>query len=245
MPALIDELLGLVDNSGRVRDQIAAILKVEAANQQVLAAGAGEDPALWKLRVFTECSNPWEQFQSPPTASDTDAEIAFDKSPVVNVSFDSSAFDKASGNVVERQKADGTFYVDCFACGISADKPNEEGHVPGDQLAALEAHRAATLVRRILMAGAYTYLAWPRGKEVGAGVVWGRWVSGVQMSNVPASERVAQHIAGARVTLQVQFNEFSPQVKGELLELVSTTVTRAGTGEILIAADYPIPFVGV
>jgi hypothetical protein len=45
---------------------------------------------------------------------------------------------------------------------------------------------------------------------------------------------------GARVALEVQFNEFSPQVQGETLELVSVQVKRTDTGELLVRADYEI-----
>src|SRR3954470_11247609 len=108
MPAQITELIDRADNSERVRDQIAAILLVEQQNQQALATLAGKDPEQWRLRIFSERSNPWEVFR------DQDAED-FDTAPIVNVTFDNSTFDMASSNIVERQKATGTFNVDCYA----------------------------------------------------------------------------------------------------------------------------------
>ncbi len=243
MPALITELIDRQDNSELICTQIGAILLVESLAQQALAVTAGKDPALWKLRIFVERSNAWDQFQDPPDASDPDAAIVFDGSPVVNVSFDEATFDKSKSNVVERQAAEGNFFIDCFGCGISTDLPNQLGHLPGDALAKVEAKRAYRLCRSILMAGAYTYLGFPRAKDAPSPpgqIVSGRWPQGIKMSAVPASERVAQHIEAARLTLQVTFNEFSPQVIGVPLELVSTTVTRSDTGQILLTADYPI-----
>jgi hypothetical protein len=39
----------------------------------------------------------------------------YDEAPIVNVTFDNDAFDMGSSNIVERQKATGTFNVDCYA----------------------------------------------------------------------------------------------------------------------------------
>ncbi len=243
MPALITELVDRFENSELICTQIGAILLVESLAQQALATQAGKDPALWKLRVFVERSCAWDQFQDPPDASDPDAALTFDSSPIVNISFDQETFDKSRSNVVERQTADGVFNIDCFGLGISADLPDSLGHLPGDAAAAIEAKRAYRLCRSILMGGAYTYLGFPRAKDAPSPpgqIVWGRWVQSIQMQTVPASERTAQHIVAARIALQVTYSEFSPQVIGVPLELISTTVTRSDTGQVLLTADYPI-----
>lgn len=232
MPAQITELIDRLDNSERVRDQIAAILLVEQANQQALAELAGKDPEQWRLRIFSERSNPWEVFRDP----DADG---FDAAPIVNVTFDNSSFDMSTGNTVERQKAMGTFNVDCYAQGVSTDDTQGLGHTAGDEDAAREAQRAARLVRSILMAGAYTYLGM-------RGVVWRRWTQSVTIFQPQQGGQSIEHVVAARVAFQVEFNEFSPQVEGQLLELVSASVKRADTGElVLLVADYPIPFSGV
>jgi hypothetical protein len=229
MPALLTQLIDKVDNSERIRDQIAAILAIESADQQLKAAAAGKDSRLWKLRVFVARSNAWELFQNPPDASDPDAEATYDSTPIVNVSFDQETFDKSKGDQHERQAADGTYFIDCFGLGISADDPNGLGHFAGDELAELEAHRAARLVRNITMAAEYITLGFPKKPNA---VIWNRWVQSIQISPVPASERIAQHICGARVSLSVTFNEFSPQIEGAPLELISTSFKRADTGEL-------------
>lgn len=236
MPALITQLVDRRDNSEQICDQIAVILAVESANQQALATTAGKDPKLWKLRVFSENSGAWEQFQSPPDASNPDPD--FDPTPIVNVSFDQEQFDKAKGDHHERQAADATYFIDCFGLGISADDPNGLGHFSGDALAAIEAKRAMRLVRSWLMAAAYITLGLPLKPN---GIVWSRWVQSIQMQTVGPSDRTAQHIQAARLTLAVTFNEFSPQIQGVPLELVSTSFKRADTGELIfIAADFPI-----
>jgi hypothetical protein len=235
MPALITTLVDAVDNSELICAQVGAILAAESAAQQALATAAGKDPKLWKLRVFTERTNAWEMWEDAPSASKPTP--SFDRSPIVNVSFDQETFDKSKGDIHERQAADGTFFVDCFGLGLSADNPNGPGHFTGDALAAIEAKRAYRLVRSILMAAHYITLGLPLKPNP---VVWSRWVSSIQMSPVGPTERIAQHIVGARVSLAVTFNEFSPQVQGAPLELISTSFKRADTGEIFFAADFPI-----
>lgn len=227
MTSLIIELIDKRDSSEIIRDQIAAILVVESARQQALAAAAaGKDPKQWKLRVFLERSNPISEWVDCPDPID-------DPSPIISVRLDRVDYDMRASNVVERQKATGIFHLDCYGYGVSSSDGGE-GHEPGDMRGALEAQRAARLVRNILCAGAYTYLGL-------RGVVWRRWPQSIQMLQPPAEERSVQHIGAARFELQVEFNEFSTQVEGELLELISVTVLRRETGEIYLTAQYGDP----
>lgn len=212
------ELINKQDNSEIVRDQIAAILAVEVANQKALATAAGEDPALWDLEVYSERSDAWEKWRDSQT----------DKTPIVNVWFESATFDRSGSNISERQKTEGTFNVDCMAVGVSGD--SGDGHTNGDKEAALAAQRAARLIRNILMAAENTYL----GMQ---GVVWGRWpdrITAFQMDRDPVSLKVV----GVRVSFRVAYNEFSPQVPAATLELVSAQVERTEDGAIVVAADY-------
>lgn len=221
MTAKILELIDKVDVSEVIRDQIAGILVVESANQQVLAAEATptpKDPRLWALRVFVERSNPWAEYQ--------DAPAQLDATPIVNVSVDSGEYDRSASNVVERQKTAGTFNIDCYGYGISAAAGG--GHDPGDARASLEAQRAYRLVRNILMSGQYTYLGLTRG------VVGRRWPLRFQVFKPQAEDHNAIHVIGLRLQLEVTFNEFSPQVQGEPLETISAQLKRAETGEVYL-----------
>ena len=61
-------LIDKQDSFEIVRDQIAAILKTEITSQIALATTAGKpNPDDWKLRIFSERANPWEQFLNGPT----------------------------------------------------------------------------------------------------------------------------------------------------------------------------------
>jgi len=220
---MIDTLIDKQDNFEIIRDEIAAILKVESTNQMTLATDAGKDADEWKLRVFTERSNPWEQWLNEQS----------DRSPIVNVWYDNSNFDPKASNVMERQKAEAVFNIDCYGFAVSSDDA-AGGHKPGDREAALKVQQALRLVRNILMAAEYTYLGL-------RGLVWSRWPQSVSMFQPQQGSDTVQQIVGARLAFRVVFNEFSPQITGDVLELVSASVLRAEDGEIVIAADYEYP----
>ena len=217
-------LIDKQDNSEIIRDQIAAILVTEVANQIALATTAGKpDPDDWKLRIFTERSNPWEQFQNEQT----------DRSPLVNIWFDSENFDRGASNVMQRQKTEAVFNIDCYGYGKASDNPSG-GHNPGDKEAALEVQKALRLVRNILMAAENTYLQLQ-------GTVWSRWPQSITSFQPQLDSRNVLQIAGARLALRVTFNEFSPQVVAETLETLAVTVLRTEDGEIVLETQYDYP----
>lgn len=217
---MIAGIIDKQDNFEVIRDQIAAILATEVANQMALATAGGKDPDDWKLRIFSERSNPWEQLLNEQV----------DRSPIVNVWFDNSNFDPAASNISERQKTEGVFNIDCYGYGISSDEM-DGGHNPGDKEAAFEVHKALRLVRNILMSAEYTYLGL-------RGVVWQRWSQSITVFQPQLDGRQMQQMVGARLAFRVVFNEFSPQVPAETLELVSVGVKRTEDGEIVVEADY-------
>lgn len=215
------ELIDKRDNVEIIRDEIAAILATEIASQISLATTAGKpDPNLWKVRVFQERANPWEVFP----------EKTSDDSPIVNVWWDSSSFDMSTSNIVERQKSDTTYNLDCYGYAKAADNP-AGGHTPGDQGAAEAVQRAVRLIRNILMAAEYTYL----GQR---GLVWRRWVQSITIFQPQQDNQNVSQVVGARIAFRVEFNEFSPQVAAETLDLVSVDVLRTEDGEIVVEADY-------
>lgn len=216
---MITQLIDKQDGFERVRDQIAAILKANVSKQMALAEAAGKDPTLWELRIFSERTNPWEEFQ--------DAEGL--KTPIVNVWYDSSDFDDAGSSSVNDQKTNGMFNVDIYTCGTSVE--TAEGHSSGDESSALTSHRAIRLCRNILMSGAYTYLGL-------RGFVWGRKVTAINTFQPSADDATVQNIIGARISFRVTFVEQSPQVEYENLEEIGVQVKRAETGEILMKLEY-------
>lgn len=227
MAAQITTLIDKVDSFEIVRDQIAAILLLESENQQKLAEDVGKDSASWKLRVFTECSNPWAEFPqatSEPTTQD-------DRSPIVNVAFSGTTYDESSSNVVKQQTTIGIYNIDCLGYGVSSS--NGSGQVLGDQEAAFESQRAVRLCRNILMASMYVALELK-------GLVGQRWVQSIDAFQPAVDDRPVERVVGARLALRVRFNEFSPQYAAPIIELLSVQVKRAPSGELFFQADFPV-----
>lgn len=217
---MIDTLIDKEDNFEIVRDQIAQILANEVLNQMALAVIAEEDETLWDLKIYTERSNPWELWLNDNT----------EKIPIVNVWFDNSNIDGLASNTVERQKTRGTYNIDIYARGITEDDISG-GHVAGDEDSAKEVQRAARLVRNILMSATYIYL------EL-RGTVSKRWTQSITAFQPEQSGNQMQRVQAIRIAFVVDFNEFSPQVNGEALELVTNEIKRAEDGSVIAGANF-------
>lgn len=221
----ITQLIKKTDNVELIRDQIAAILCLEVDSQKRLAKAARERVSDWHLNIYTERSEPWAVFQSIPE-EDKDLEK---RCPIVAVSFDNTSYEKA-GSDFERQKTVGIFNLDCYGYGISGDD-GAFGQRPGDAEASLHAQRAVRLVRNIFMSAEYLNLKMQ-------GTVARCWVQSVTMFQPQIDGRSVERVVAARMALEVQFNEYSPQVEGQPLELISADLKRAGTGQVYITAHY-------
>jgi hypothetical protein len=220
MTARIAELITTRDTSEVLRDWIAAILIDESIGQQELAAEADEDPKKWKLRVHLERSNPWADFLDVSDPSS-------DTTPIINVVLDRVDYDPSASSVVELQKGTGVYHVDCYGCGVSAGTTT--GHDAGDKAAAIEAQRAKRLVRQILMAGHYAYLAL-------RGTVGRRWLVSEQMFQPVQDDRPVTHVQAVRMIFNVDFGETSPQVLGALINEIFFTLKRVEDDKVI--AEY-------
>jgi len=218
LTALIDKQ----DNFEIVRDQIASLLALESKNQGALATKDGQDPADFTFRMFIERVNPWESFSNED-----------DISPIVNIWFDSSNYDQAASDIVERQASQTTYNIDIYGYGTAESDPNG-GQFMGDEMAARESQRAYRLVRNILMAAENTYLQLQ-------GTVWQRWPQSVNNFQPQFDNQAVERVQAVRLVLAVTFNEFSPQVDSVELELLSVLVNRAEDGELLVQADFEYP----
>ena len=221
--------LGLIDkfdNMEVVRDQIAGILVLELTNQAKLAGEAGKDKRLWEVKVFTERTNPWSDYVNAP-----DDEL--DATPIINVWYDRASIDQKASNPVERQRHNATFNIDCYAYGVS--KETSAGHAPGDQVAREASHRTVRLARNILMASEYIYLAMQ-------GIVGKRMTRDISTLEAAIDARNVQQISALRLSLDVQYNEFSPQFTPEILEGITVEIKRKDfSGQIYLTAEYPNP----
>lgn len=212
---MITTLIDKEDVFELVRDKIAQILADESVSQQALAVDAGKDPTLWDLSVFTERSTPWDN--------------AAPGKLIINVWFDTATPDEKSSNTVESQTMRGTFNIDVIGTGVST--PNGAGHNPGDKTAALEASRGLRLVRNILMASTYTYLDMRP-------IVASRMPQSIAQFPVRIDNKAVDHVSGARLALDVRYEEFSPQYEPATIEELRTEIQRAEDGSVLAQIDY-------
>lgn len=184
------------------------------------------DPNLWKLRVFTERTNPWQEWLDAPDRYSDDAV------PIVAVGLDTGTFDPSKSDLIERQHCDAIFWIDCHGYGVSTQ--TADGHDPGDARAAIEALRAARLVRRFLMASTYTYL--DLRETVGR-----RFTE--QIRRWPPDEErqqwlAVQKVVCFRIYFGVSFNEFSPQYEPVTISQLNLELKRSETGETWIELQY-------
>lgn len=232
---MADVLATLIDKQDSfeiVRDQIAVIINENQAAQVILAA-AEPDPSLWKLRVFSERANAWEQF-----LNEAELGAAADQSPIVNVWFETGTFDQARSDVVERQTHVGVFNIDIYGWAMS-QSVGPSGQLPGDLGASQNAERGARFVRNFLMSAQNTYLqlrndpSTPLGPAVGQ-----RFPQSLEKFQVDLGERSAHQILGIRFALQVTFSEFSPQEVSVPLAQVNVDIHRDSDGLLIAEADF-------
>jgi len=225
----LQAIINKQDSFEIIRDQIGAILLLETANQMALAPNEAPplEPDDFKLRIFLERANPWQEWQNIDVNNDPDL------SPIVNVWYDSDTADESASNTISRQAITGTFNIDCYGYGTSKDDGGS-GHEPGDKKAAFESHRAVRLVRNILMAGENTYLQLQ-------GLVWQRRHQSRNFFQPEINGVAAQNVLGARFALRVKFNETSSEFQGENLELLTNDVKRVGDELLIAEADVTYP----
>jgi hypothetical protein len=220
---VIDSLIQKQDTFQIIRDQIAAILATEIANQYALAQVEGSvDAELWNFKVFVETTNPVEAWL------EEDPYDRIDLTPIVNVWYDTTTFSGASSIQAGRQTGNGTFQIDCYAAGVAQDTAT--GHLPGDVDAANRAQNVLMLVRNILMSSEYVYLALARN------LVGNRNIQSTTMLQPQFASASARKIVCARVSFGVNYNEFAPENTFPDLELISVDVSE--NGRVVIQAEY-------
>lgn len=216
MSAVITTLIDKQDSNEIVRDQLAAILAIETANQRTLAISESKDPDDYSFSVYIERSRPWES----------------NEMPLANIMFDNDRFDNKNSNMIDRQRATGTFHIDCYAKKDTTDE-NE-----GDELSSREADRIARFVRNIIMAGEYTYLLLG-ARELGTdSMVSKRYVMRREKFQPDIRNEGFENIIACRVTVEVEYDEFSPQAETEDFELLINSCTRGEDGKVLFGTEY-------
>lgn len=219
---MLTELITKRDNFEIVRDQVASLIVLELANQRALAAAAEISTAPWQAHVYLERYTPWEHFIDSTGPHD----------PVINVTYDAS--DWVSGDSTKTQQYDVKINIDCYGCSPAMD--TQAGHDAADKSAAIISQRAARLCRNILMSAENAVLKLH-------GVVGSRRVQQILPFRPDTQESRApllQPVSAVRLALLVSLIETSPQVTGEIIELIDIAINRAENGALLVSAQYDL-----
>lgn len=221
-------LIDKQDNFEKIRDEIAAILAVETANQQALAILAGKDPDLWKFDVYIERSRIWESL----------AELEALVAPVVSVYFESEVFAGDQSYNALLQTADpGIFNIEIFTTALNK-KNVGDGYVTADRAAILACQRIIRLIRNILFSipadstqpgQDYKFLNM-------RGVVAHRRIQSVTQFQ-PDYKKQAVIIAAARIALAVKYIETALEGPDQPFELLQVDATTTTGGQVIIQFD--------
>jgi len=234
MTARLKALIDKQDNNEIIRDQIAAILAMEEANQVELAHAAGKDIENFDFEVYVERSRPWEILS-------TGEGDEISNTPLVNVLFDNDIMDNRNSNKTERQRTKGTFYIDCYAHKNRKPGKQTDLNVMGDELTSKESDKIARLVRNIIMSAEYHQLG--LGYEelgVGKNIVFGRYIiKREKFTPLDREGKAFENIIATRLTLEVDYDEFSPQIEPTDFDWLYFKCTyNTITGQILFDALF-------
>lgn len=223
MAALITTLIDKQDTNEIIRNQIAAILALEIANQKTLAIADGKTARDYYFDTYIERLRPFEVL----TGSDGNENGEL-KNGLVNVSFDNDVFDNKGSDVVGYQKVKGTFYIDCYA------HVNRTDSLSGDEATSKESDRIARLARNILMSDIYTYLGL-------RGIVFRRYI--MRREKFLPSDREGrffENVVATRLTLEVDYQEYSPQTEGVDLESLLLECEIGEDGLVSFEAQFDL-----
>jgi hypothetical protein len=123
------------------------------------------------------------------------------------------------GSTLNNTKYTGQYVIDCYGCGNA--KREDEESLTDDSLATIKAWKTARIVRNILMSGFYAYLgirAIVQKRSI-------KKITTIIPSGLPDS---AIAVTAARIILEVNFFEQSPQAQATDLEGISFKSENSG-----------------
>jgi hypothetical protein len=211
--------------------KIAEYLAAEILLQQGLAVTEGEDVADYTFKVYRERIKPWEMF----------LQGTIDATPIVNVWYSGGVPDEGkSSDVTGHQRVTSRYNIDVCCYAIATE--TQAGHSPGDELAALKAHRVTMLVRNILMHDDYRVLKMT--KALG-GRVWKRWISDITPFQPQSNGAIIQDVIAVRLELRVEHDEYIMQADEETCEAVDIVFKHEPDGMVIasitVGAPAPAP----
>jgi len=214
MESRIKTLLTTPDNAEIIRDQIAAILKMELTNQKILAENNPEiiNKKDFDIKVYIENSRPWALLGDKPEKNPF---------PLVNVCLQD--IKKDSGPIAGKIKYTGTYLIDCYGTG-NFQPENTAEWIPDDYLSAIRAWQLARVTRNIIMSGFYSFLGM-------RDIVRSRDIESITTVIPTGLQDAAISITACRIILKVDLHETSPEADGVTFNGISFTSNK-GDGEV-------------
>lgn len=183
-----------------VRDQIAAIIVNELANQITLAIADSAPTEPYEIAVTTEKTDSWNKSQFP----------------LVNVWYDSGNIDTSASSPANQQQGDHFYNLDCYV-----EKPSEDDAgdiVSGDTLSAKEVQRVASIIWQIIMADQNTRLQFEfRTADVPSALVAHRIFEQLTTFQPSFGDTVVENVQALRLRLKVRHVEIPPVTIGVTL----------------------------
>jgi hypothetical protein len=215
----IKNLISAPDNIERIRDQIAAILKVECAGQYEIAISEGiPDARDYKIGVWKERIRPWQLTEA------TENQNPF---PLVNITLIDFKGDETPGATIAQKKYAAKFALDCYANGSFKD--SEE---PDDSCAVIKAQKIGRIIRNIITSEQYAYLGL-------RGIVRDWRITEGKIGAPSNIDQSALAVTICRLNLSVNYFEDVQKVDLSKLEEIDSVFTSPA-GEVLfgINEDY-------
>lgn len=222
MTAKITTLIDKYDNMEIIRDEIAAIIAVEIANQKVLAVADNQDPALYDFSIYTEKTTAWEMIENSDGKIETQV-------PLVNVYIESASIVNSKGSDVTQTVYNVKYNIDCLSA--KNHSVSQSGIMRADELAARDAQRVIRLVRNILQSAVYRRLNY-------GGIISNRSLSSITMFQPQINNTSAQHVVGSRLVYTADITEYSPEYEAEIIDLIQGYCTRGDDGKILFEIEF-------
>lgn len=226
MSAKINVLIDKLDNFELIRNEIAAILLAEQAQQKALALAVlptPKDANVYNFTLYIEKSTPWELIEN------AEGQI-ISNTPIVNVFFSSATNDSAKSNSQSTQTFKGQFIIDLYTAKTSEHSNSTNAIQRGDYLAAMDCNRLIRIIRNIIMNANYTYLNLQ-------GVVTNRAISSINVYYPGAQERPSENVMAARITLSIDYFENTSENTFPTLDVLQTNCISSETGETYFNGD--------
>jgi hypothetical protein len=214
---LLTQLVPFSSNTQLVINKIAEILIYELENQQKMAALIGNDADDYNIRVYTDRSDPLDQFKD-------------DKTALVNVELADNIVDLKATAIYGRQHESVTINLYIYALGQARETTT--GHIPADYDASQKVKKVRNVINRILRADINSNL------QLNRHIVNSVIIDSAQYLTPDFNNREYGSIVAMRIALRCNVIE-EPLINfGVKLESIVIDIEKDTTGRVYTTLEY-------